>query len=123
MVVLDWKAGGEEIGSIREFAVRCEGALRAAGLAHLKIVDDLMNSHPRFLAALRDNYHQAGGARMGWSESDGVVDRNLRIFGTRNLYVAGAATFRTSGNANTTFTALSFVTRLVDHLTSSNGAT
>ena len=122
-VALDWKAGGEEIASIREFAVRCEGALRAAGLAHLKIVDDLMNSHPRFLAALRDNYHQAGGARMGWSESDGVVDRNLRIFRTRNLYVAGAATFRTSGNANSTFTALSFVTRLVNHLTSSNGAT
>lgn len=55
---------------------------------------------------------------MAESERDGVVDRNLRVFGTRNLYVAGAASFRTTSNANVTFTALAFVTRLVDHLTS-----
>jgi len=71
---------------------------------------------PQFLTTLRDNYHHVGGARMGQTEADGVVDRNLRIFGTTNLYVAGAATFRTASNANTTFTALALVTRLVDHL-------
>lgn len=116
-VVLDWKPGAEELTSIREFALRCDRALRAAGLAELKIEDGLLSSQPHFFAGLRDNYHQTGGARMGNSAEDGVVDRNLRVFGTENLYVAGAATFRTSGNANVTFTALAFVTRLVDHLT------
>jgi len=53
---------------------------------------------------------------MGTSESDGVVDSDLRVFGTDNLYVAGASTFRTASNANTTFTALALGTRLVDHL-------
>jgi choline dehydrogenase-like flavoprotein len=117
-VVLDWKAGSAEVASIREFALRCDRALVAAGMARLKIADDLANSRPEFLATLRDNYHQVGGARMAESERDGVVDRNLRVFGTRNLYVAGAASFRTTSNANTTFTALAFVTRLIDHLTS-----
>ena len=117
-VILDWKAGSEELASIREFALRCDRALCAARLADLKISEALLNSDPGFLATLRDNYHQAGGARMADSEQDGVVDRNLRVFGTRNLYVAGAASFRTTSNANTTFTALAFVTRLVDHLTS-----
>jgi choline dehydrogenase-like flavoprotein len=116
-VILDWRTGNEELASIREFAVRCDLALRAAGLARLQIAEDLMDSQPRFLSTLRDNYHQAGGARMAESESDGVVDRNLRVFGTNNLYVAGAATFRTTSNANTTFTALAFVTRLIDQLT------
>jgi hypothetical protein len=116
-VILDWKAGDEELASIREFALRCDRALRAARLGQLDIAEDLTNLHPRFFAALRDNYHQTGGARMGESEADGVVDRDLRVFGTHNLYVAGAASFRTTGNANVTFTALAFVTRLIDHLT------
>ncbi len=117
-VLLDWKVGSEELASIREFAFRCDRALRAAGLAHLKIAEDLTNSQPRFLDTLHDIYHQTGGARMAESERDGVVDRNLRVFGTTNLYVAGAASFRTTSNANVTFVALAFVTRLVDHLTS-----
>jgi choline dehydrogenase-like flavoprotein len=116
-VVLDWKLGDEALASIREFALRCDLALRGAGMAHLNIAEDLKNSQPRFLATLHDNYHQTGGARMGESERDGVVDPNLRVFGTKNLYVAGSASFRTTSNANTTFTALTFVTRLVDHLT------
>jgi len=45
-----------------------------------------------------------------------VVDRNLKVFGTENFYVGGASTFRTVSNANTTFTALAFTTRLVHHL-------
>ncbi len=117
-VILDWKAGSEELASIREFALRLDRALRAAGLAHLKIADDLTNLEPRFLGALHDIYHQTGGARMGESDHDGVVDRNLRVFGTTNLYVAGAATFRTTSSANITFVALAFVTRLVDQLIS-----
>ena len=116
-VILNWRVGGEELASIREFTLRCDRALQSAGLARLNIAEDLIRLDPQFLSSLRDNYHHVGGARMGRSESDGVVDRNLRVFGTTNLYVAGAATFRSTSNANTTFTALAFITRLVDHLT------
>ena len=116
-VILDWKVGNAELASIREFTIHCDRALRAAGLASLHIAEGLMKLEPQFLTNLHDNNHHAGGTRMGESEKDGVVDKNLRVFGTTNLYVAGAAVFRTSSNANTTFTALAFTTRLVDHLT------
>lgn len=119
-VVLDWQVGTEELPSIREFAHRCDRELQAAGLASLRISEGLMKLDPEFLAGLRDNYHHTGGARMGETAQDGVVDRDLRVFGTTNLYVAGAAMFRTTSNANTTFTALTFVTRLVEHLTSAH---
>jgi choline dehydrogenase-like flavoprotein len=82
------------------------------------MVEDLQKLEPKFLTTLRDNYHHAGGARMAETAEDGVVDRDLRVFDTTNLYVAGAATFRTTSNANTTFTALALVTRLIEHLTS-----
>lgn len=118
-VVLDWRLGSEELTSIREFTLRCHKALNDAGLARLRILEDLEAHNPGFVKSLHDNYHHVGGARMGETEVDGVVDRNLRVFGTTNLYVAGAATFRTTSNANTTFNALALATRLVEHLVSS----
>jgi choline dehydrogenase-like flavoprotein len=116
-VVLDWRLGGDELESLRAFATQIRDALQAAGIGTLTIDDDLLAADPSFLAKLGDTYHQAGGTNMAESERDGVVDRNLRVFGTENLYVAGAGVFPTTSNANTTFTALAFTTRLVDHLT------
>ena len=114
--VVDWRMSGHELASVAEFARRAEVALRGSGLADLAIDPNLKAMDPGFMSTLRDTYHQAGGTVMGTSEQDGVVDRNLKVFGTTNLYVGGASTFRTVSNANTTFTALAFATRLVYHL-------
>jgi choline dehydrogenase-like flavoprotein len=118
-VILDWRLGDRELASIREFAVQIREALHSAGIGELEIDEELLASDPHFLSKLGDNYHQAGGAIMGWSDEDGVVDKNLRVFGTDNLYIGGASVFRTSSNANTTFTALALATRLVDHIAGS----
>jgi choline dehydrogenase-like flavoprotein len=115
-VLLDWKLGREEFPAMKDFSIRCREALRETGLADLRILEGLTNQDPAFFRTMEDNYHHVGGARMGWSEADGVVDTDLKVFGTDNLYVLGAATFRTTSNANTTFVALSFATRLAGHL-------
>jgi choline dehydrogenase-like flavoprotein len=116
-VILDWRIGDLELDSIRDFALQMRDAMQASAIGKLDIDDDLMNRRPEFLTRLRDNYHHAGGAIMGFSDQDGVVDKNLRVFGTANLFIGGASVFRTSSNANTTFTAMTLATRLVDHLT------
>jgi choline dehydrogenase-like flavoprotein len=51
---------------------------------------------------------------MASTPADGVVDRDLKVFGTRNLYVAGAAVYPTTGFANPTFTAIALGLRLVN---------
>jgi choline dehydrogenase-like flavoprotein len=117
-VILDWQIDGNELASLREFAMQIRDALQSSGIGQLKIDEDLLALNPNFLSKLGDTYHQAGGANMADSDQEGVVDKNLRVFGTDNLYVAGASVFPTTSNANTTFTALAFTTRLIDHLTS-----
>ncbi len=62
------------------------------------------------------NGHHLGTTRMGWSEKDGVVDRNLKVFGTDNLYVAGSSIWATAGISNPTFSIITFSIRLADHI-------
>jgi choline dehydrogenase-like flavoprotein len=119
-VILNWQIGGDELASLRSFAVQIRDALEQCGIGTLKIDEDLLASRPEFLAKLGDTYHQAGGTNMADSPERGVVDRNLCVFGTENLYIAGAGVFPTTSNANTTFTAVTLTTRLVDHLTGTN---
>ena len=99
-----------------KFTLRCKEALEEAGIAELHLVKELEASDPAFAKSIRDNYHHVGGLCMADSEKDGVVDTDLRVFGTKNLYVLGASTFRTASNANTTFLAYCFATRLSVHL-------
>lgn len=61
-------------------------------------------------------YHHMGGTRMAESAQSGVVDGNLRVFGTDNLYVAGSSVYPTGGHTNPTFTIVQLSLRLGDHL-------
>lgn len=67
-------------------------------------------------AAFADIFHMMGGTRMADSATEGVVNADLRVFGTRNVYVAGASVFPSGGMANPTYTALALAARLGDHL-------
>jgi len=66
-------------------------------------------------------FHPAGGCRMGCDENAGVVDRDGLVFGTRNLYVAGASVFPSSGAANPTLTIVALALRMGDHLAARMG--
>ncbi|AOF84320.1 GMC oxidoreductase family protein [Hydrogenophaga sp. RAC07] len=114
---LDWRIGGQpEVRAMAAFVRRIGDSLLAAGLARVEIDALLDTEDTRVLDHARDTFHQCGGARMGHHAGDGVVDSELRVFGTRNLFVAGAAVFRTSSYANPTFTAMALTARLAERL-------
>jgi len=60
--------------------------------------------------------HHIGTTRMSASAAQGVVDSDCRVYGARNLYVAGPSVFPTSGFANPTLTIVALAIRLADHL-------
>ena len=64
----------------------------------------------------RDGIHQCGTTRIAATSDEGVVDSDLRVWGTKNLYVCSSSTFPTSGQANPTFLLGAFSVRLAHHL-------
>lgn len=60
--------------------------------------------------------HLMGTTRMAQNAKTGVVDKNQRVFGTKNLYIAGSSVFPTGGAANPTLTLTALSLRLGDHL-------
>lgn len=62
-----------------------------------------------------DVYHPVGVCRMG-SDPEAVVDRNLKVWGAANLWVASTAVLPSAGTANPTFTMLCLVEALAEHL-------
>ena len=50
------------------------------------------------------------------SQSDGIVDSNLRVNSSANLWICSTAVYPTGGWANATFTLLAMALRLADHL-------
>ncbi len=63
------------------------------------------------------SHHHMGTTRMHQSGEHGVVDANLRVHGTNNLYIASSSVFVTAGVANPTLTITALALRLGDHLT------
>ena len=51
---------------------------------------------------------------MGTSRSTSVVDRDCRVHGYRNLFVAGSSVFPTVGYASPTLTIVALSLRLAD---------
>lgn len=116
-LVLNWALdGAAEMRGIRLFCEAVRDYLAHEGLGELEMDPRILAGDPSFLKDAHDAYHQMGGARMAQSAADGVVDADLKVFGTENLYVLGAAAFPSGSFANPTLTALALSVRMAEHL-------
>ncbi|MEJ0094529.1 MAG: GMC family oxidoreductase [Methylocella sp.] len=78
------------------------------------LTPDEVESWPR--TGVEGGWHQLGTTRMADNPREGVVDRNCRVHGVANLFVAGGSVFPTVGTAPPTLTAVAMTLRLADHL-------
>lgn len=117
-IVLHWAIDGREMNAIATFCAEVKAQFERSGLGSVEVDPRVTARDPAFLADMNDSYHQMGGACMADGPNAGVVDRDLKVFGTRNLHVLGAAVFPTGSYANPTLTAIAFALRLAEHLAS-----
>ncbi|HEX2116843.1 MAG TPA: GMC family oxidoreductase [Alphaproteobacteria bacterium] len=82
------------------------------GRIQIRIAEDGHDAMGR----LTHSSHPMGTTRMHDDPRQGVVDRNCRVHGMANLYVAGASVFTTGGAASPTYNLVALAIRLADHI-------
>jgi hypothetical protein len=118
LLEMDWQIDGREVETLATFTDLVAKHLEAHRVAHIDVAPALKARDPSFLEQATDYYHHMGMVRMANSRRDGVVDRDLKVFGTSNLHVVGAAVYPTTGQANPTLTAIALGLRLAQAICS-----
>jgi choline dehydrogenase-like flavoprotein len=85
-------------------------------LGRVRLADWLQSNGFEAAKELHGGFHHMGTTRMSDNPRKGVVDRNCRIHGNANLYIAGSSIFPTSGYTMPTLTIVALAVRLADHL-------
>jgi hypothetical protein len=114
--IVDWKISDEDGEAMRRYAGAMDTYLRSLGMAHLDWNPGPEDDAKTWAQAGIDILHPMGGTRMGTSPEDSVVDRDLRVHGVDNLYVASCSVFPSGGSSNPTFTMMALACRLVEML-------
>jgi choline dehydrogenase-like flavoprotein len=113
-VSLDWRLTTSEHHSVRRSLEILGAELGRVGLGRIRIIlDDDDRVWPDDLAG---GWHHMGTTRMSDDPARGVVDRDGRVHGIHNLFVAGSSVFPTAGSATPTMTIVALALRLADHL-------
>lgn len=88
----------EDVASVGRAMRELDAAFRDADVGHVEFLFDDVDAGVRQDLLGKSGYHQTGTTRMAATAAEGVVDANLAVFGTENLFVASTATFPTSSH-------------------------
>ena len=111
---VDWRFSDFDVDSATRSIKLLDASFIKSGVGRL------LTNHESLPELIRDQVHvgshHLGLTRMGTTSHQGVVDRNCRVFGTENLFIASSSVFPTSSFANPTLTIVALAIRLGDHL-------
>lgn len=116
---LDWKPHESDYKSAYELYQTLGDELSQAGLGRQQLSRE---NTAEVRSQVSGACHHMGTTRMAASESDGVVDSNLKVYGSDNLYVASSSVFPRYGYSNPTLTIVALSVRLAQHLAKTQGA-
>lgn len=112
---VDWRLHDEEFHSVRRLLDAVIAEFDRVGLPAPQPAP-WMASPETWRTRVLDRAHQLGTARMGATPEDGVVDVDLRVYGTENVFVADGSVFPTSSHANPTLLIVALAHRLAQHV-------
>ena len=115
-VRLYWKKNATDLRTARKTAETLGKYLAEQNIGRIRLWDWVLNNE-----GYPDNdyitvCHLMGGTRMAESPEYGIVDRNCRVFGQENLWIAGSSVFPSGGHANPTLSIVQLALRLAEHL-------
>jgi choline dehydrogenase-like flavoprotein len=115
-IKLDWRLAEPNKTSLRRTVEVLAQEFGRTGTGRIQLQEWLLEPSNRWSDELVGGFHPMGTTRMAANPAEGVVDRDCRVHGIANLYVAGSSTFATAGTANPTLTIVALALRLAEHL-------
>lgn len=112
--ILHWELEDIDYESVRKMLLHFAEFIIDTDLGRCKLEPWITNLNVKKLPL--GGGHQMGTTRMADNEADGVVDTDCKLFGTKNLYIAGSSVFTTGGYTNPTLTIVQLALRLAQHL-------
>jgi choline dehydrogenase-like flavoprotein len=114
---LNWRLTELDKHTIRTATQILAREMGRQGLGRVKLPEWLLNEDPNdWPEELVGGPHHMGTTRMASDPRLGVVDKDCRVHGLENLYIAGSSVFPTGGFANPTLTIVELALRLAQHL-------
>jgi choline dehydrogenase-like flavoprotein len=111
---LDWRLTADDLRSVRRTMEIFASAVGHAGAGRVQLLHGANGGE--WPEETRGGWHHMGTTRMSEDPRHGVVDRDCRVHGVPNLFVAGSSVFPTSGSGSPTLTLVALALRLADHL-------
>ncbi len=111
---VDWRYLPEDVHTVRRALELLATDFSASGVGRLEYDPATVESEMIRYGAYGG--HHIGTTRMGSDPRTSVVDADCRLHAVENLFMAGAAVFPTSSQANPTLTIVALALRLAAHL-------
>lgn len=121
-VTVDWRIDTLVKRTIDRTLAFVAEELTNAGVADVNLDPPLEGQDRPDVFAKEGCWHHMGTTRMHDSPMCGVVDRNCRVHGINNLYIAGSSVFPTAGTDFPTITIAALTLRLADHIALAKGS-
>lgn len=115
-VKVDWRLDTPVKRTIDRTLAIIADDLTRAGVAEVDLDPPIEGGEWPSTFEKEGTWHHMGTTRMHDSPKLGVVDRNCRVHGTSNLFVAGSSVFPTGGGNFPTITISALALRLSDHI-------
>lgn len=115
---ISWRVSEDDVRAMRSATDHFEESWRNSDIAALgTLVRKPIERIEHEMIEGGGIYHPGGTTRMGFTELDGVVDRDLRVFGLGNVSVCSTSVLPSGGGANPTMMAMLLALRCSDRLT------
>lgn len=111
---LAWRLREQDVASLRRGLELLALEVGRLGWGRVRLPDP--EEEPGWSERIHGGWHHMGTTRMASDPKRGVVDRDCRVHGFEDLYVAGSSVFPTSGWANPTLTLVALAVRTAHHL-------
>lgn len=105
---INWKISKQEIIQYNRFIERIIGP----NGTFVKTTKKYLFLNNKILSGL----HPSCTTQISFNKNSGTVDKNLKIFDYKNLYVCGSSVFKLNGFTNPTWTIMTLANRLSKHL-------